>query len=676
MFNLTNPYDVVFRGAKPIYQELPRVAYRHWMKKFNISFSRDQNNVYFLQRDWFDWDPVESGNNFNPYTNYVYNINPSYLGVMLQTGGEKGLWKAMSGGAVEQIVTLLATVFPDSVMAGYRPFVTKMQYDIVVANVTENEFYAIWSNAFQPPNPLFKDMLLSEGYHTPTNIPQSTAKALFDLSTDYSLVNMDPDQTDTWTNASLGDESAIQTIMQQFPLTREQVNRIGAWFPRFQRSYVYPYMQSQFIDPVTKETIIKSPADLGWLQWAAGTVNPYGSVTEGPGAVSLPGYPEIYYYAKYVLGQEITYDLELSKTILNGTVKPLFDKDNVLLFLNYYDNKDYASINNIWNLDQEHGELFGKYLYYVMQTFVNDTLIHDVFEKDVGLISKRTVNEWMMTYTDPLMILLQQPATNTTLMVNQTSDDEVYNTYKISSQNTGHYNLSWVGEFLSFNGQETLTLWNEPVPIIGTDGTVFGPGLTEDSTIYIWFPDVMRPQNFTFREVVYHHGVKCFRFKLKYEMMMPNHIFNNDFWAMANMTVLGSPIFVSKWYFLHSEPWWTTLIEGLKAPNPDFDTTLDVEPITGIGMDEHKRVQINAYIQNKTKWFDIYHPNVPTGVMYPLAMVEEYATITENLANQFKNSVYAAQTARSAVFWVFVAGFIILCVIGFALVFKSYDANY
>lgn len=49
---------------------------------------------------------------------------------------------------------------------------------------------------------------------------------------------------------------------------------------------------------------------------------------------------------------------------------------------------------------------------------------------------------------------------------------------------------------MEYNGWGVLPMWNEGVPVIGTDGTVFGPGLDEQSTIIIWFPDVLRPQNF------------------------------------------------------------------------------------------------------------------------------------------------------------------------------------
>lgn len=95
-------------------------------------------------------------------------------------------------------------------------------------------------------------MLLSAGYSTPTNIPATTAAKLFDLNNDWALVNMDPLPTDTWTNASMGNQTAVTFLSSYFALKVEQIERIGAWFPKFKQSYIYPFLQSQFIDPATQ----------------------------------------------------------------------------------------------------------------------------------------------------------------------------------------------------------------------------------------------------------------------------------------------------------------------------------------------------------------------------------------------------------------------------------------
>lgn len=54
--------------------------------------------------------------------------------------------------------------------------------------------------------------------------------------------------------------------------------------------------------------------------------------------------------------------------------------------------------------------------------------------------------------------------------------------------------------------------------------------------------------------------------------------------------------------------------------------------------------------------------------MYPLAKVEEYAVITPNLAEQFKNGVYTAQSAQIATFWILTGAFIVFCVLGAVLI--------
>lgn len=126
-----------------------------------------------------------------------------------------------------------------------------------------------------------------------------------------------------------------------------------------------------------------------------------------------------------------------------------------------YDNQDFEAIERTWMLDKAHASILGQYMYYVKDTFINDTLIHKVIAQRIGLITKRTIHEWLMSYDDPLLALLKQPPRRTTLIVNDTSEAEVYETSLPSVQNTGHYNSSFIGQFLEANGSSVLGMWKE-----------------------------------------------------------------------------------------------------------------------------------------------------------------------------------------------------------------------
>jgi len=64
------------------------VLYRRYYRRFNITFSPDRDTVSFRYYTWYQFDKNNSIGP-DPFTSYVYNINPVYLGVMLNTGGER-----------------------------------------------------------------------------------------------------------------------------------------------------------------------------------------------------------------------------------------------------------------------------------------------------------------------------------------------------------------------------------------------------------------------------------------------------------------------------------------------------------------------------------------------------------------------------------------------------------
>ena len=69
--------------------------------------------------------------------------------------------------------------------------------------------------------------------------------------------------------------------------------------------------------------------------------------------------------------------------------------------------------------------------------------------------------------------------------------------------------------------------------------------------------------------------------------------------GMQNMSVAqqGAPVFISKPHFLDCGPGAVREVTGLAPDRAKHDTFLDVEPSTGITMQEHKRIQINVEVQ-------------------------------------------------------------------------------
>jgi len=100
----------------------------------------------------------------------------------------------------------------------------------------------------------------------------------------------------------------------------------------------------------------------------------------------------------------------------------------------------------------------------------------------------------------------------------------------------------------------------------------------------------------------------------------------------------GIPTFLSKPHFLDASSYLKDSVNGLNPNKTQHDIYIDVEPLTGAVMNAGERIQIN-FMVNHT---DIWYTSCWEGVM-PILWLEFGGQITENLANKFKNLVYAAQ---------------------------------
>jgi len=102
LFNLTNPTEFL-AGSKPVFNMTGPFSYAQWYCYTNftvddtlgfVSFEYSSEGYMFLE----DYSSA-------PDTSLITNINPAYLGILAQTGGEQGLLIVVSSGVIEQIIT-------------------------------------------------------------------------------------------------------------------------------------------------------------------------------------------------------------------------------------------------------------------------------------------------------------------------------------------------------------------------------------------------------------------------------------------------------------------------------------------------------------------------------------------------------------------------------------------
>ena len=225
---------------------------------------------------------------------------------------------------------------------------------------------------------------------------------------------------------------------------------------------------------------------------------------------------------------------------------------------------------------------------------------------------------------------------------------------------------------------------HSPNLVRGSEGTQFPPGLTDFSYLSLWVPPLYRHivlgVNKTLnREVagtgdadVVVKGIKLKRFttpewgvgnsseyppNANYYMLGPA--------GMQNMSVAqqGAPVFISKPHFLDCGPGAVREVTGLSPDRKRHDTFLDVEPSTGITMQEHKRIQINLQIRRvnltaatakeDAAWFKGLGARK---IYVPMMWLEEQSVISDPQAKEFKQ-VY---TVRLVGAWAAVGGAVLL----------------
>jgi len=263
--------------------------------------------------------------------------------------------------------------------------------------------------------------------------------------------------------------------------------------------------------------------------------------------------------------------------------------------------------------------------------------------------------------------------------------------------NNGKYNMDEYTQVLEFNGNSRLpdSWWPDfgPTPsadasgntgichdIYGTDGLSFSPGVKEDDTLWLFNDQLCRSLWLTYERVHKIDGIETYRFT------PPSAVFNfsnpdnycycpnarecatpmddgSDRWDLSNCTMCrdgmislegcqGAPVIMSTPHFLDGDPELVAAIDGID-PNPELHQTyLHLEPLSGMPMQAHKRIQISVPLKQSAR-FDCMK-NV-TDNIFPLAWVDEGADIDDENLKKAKGVLVTPFVAVDATMGVLIA---------------------
>ena len=259
-----------------------------------------------------------------------------------------------------------------------------------------------------------------------------------------------------------------------------------------------------------------------------------------------------------------------------------------------------------------------------------------------GMFTTRTVDEWLWTGVDPFLAGIQatnpllggNPATDPTsvqLGQNQTREEFFIRpkSYR-HAMNTGKSKIDEVRWFRLYNGlpyinyltkaylgnnkwgpiieYATVNPWKEPVPLKGGDTWNFQPNIGSDSNIVFFLDSNQRVANGTFVDHRTEHGFDIYRYRVGPELLSNvsvNPMFDVFYQygpnGVVNQTsVMGSPLFASKPYFLDGDPVLGTLVNytepQLNVP-ANYESYLDIEKYSGATFYITEKIQFNAELK-------------------------------------------------------------------------------
>ena len=243
----------------------------------------------------------------------------------------------------------------------------------------------------------------------------------------------------------------------------------------------------------------------------------------------------------------------------------------------------------------------------------------DYFEKQIQQVGAHlyvcqnaTALAW--NYTDSLIQLLHSlqlyPRTFVSIQVNNSINDSYPSIIR-----TGVGDVSLIGQFIQWNGHEgRLNTWRPPDSTCnmfsGTEGIFFHPNLKEGENLVAFVDDLQRLVDLVFVGKVNHLGLEAFRYELaNYTFYNASQYPDNACWGpyeLGAKTPQGLfyigptqypelPLYASYPHFYGGDPSLLDCVEGLH-PTKDKVVKIDVEPITGAGVQFQKNLQLNVKV--------------------------------------------------------------------------------
>lgn len=666
MYNLSNLFQVVERSSTPLYDIVGPYMYRRYRQAINVSFPDGGNKIQYADFVDYVFDANASGSLSD--TDIITNINPVYIGALMQANinsfpAEQNVLFAAAGGMIKTYTDYFTGPFVSLFTAYTFPnyFSRAMAATILAMNSTYSDPYQVfvdtWRNSTTAPSVgNWNGLLLSN--ETLAEITYDSAVALLNASVGYSLLDNNPEAAWFWDQCK-GNASILVTLSETFAITPDQVKFIWNWKNSvFAPTIIYP--------DVTHEFNLEDMADVGWVQWAMET--PLGA------ASAVTTFPDM----AGVRGFNTPIELGTASSTWSQWKHAMSNTTGLQNITNYQSFIREIAVNGTkgdfskWGLD---GTMAGDYFSYIARLLVPQIVptIKANVGSTGGLFTSRTVSGWTLNCNDYMLNLLKENPPMCAFRANHSATP-------ISTIYSGKSNLNLVNTFEEWQGQTSVNVWAQPIPVVGhTQLGQFTPRHLSRAPLAVFQDDLIRTVYMNFSSNVTVRGIAADRYVLDFNRTFAeNSLYYQSVYGTANMTAVhnGTPIFLSSWGMLNV-PNAGTMVLGLNATNEfDDSTVIDIEPTTGITIQSRKRMQINLNVPaDNDAWFggesNFQNDNFTSGIIYPLAQIGEYSSIDAEQASSLQAKLNLTPRVKHISFYIGVTTGPVLVVLGFAFMFLA-----
>uniref|UniRef100_A0A0A9Z111 Scavenger receptor class B member 1 n=1 Tax=Lygus hesperus TaxID=30085 RepID=A0A0A9Z111_LYGHE len=252
---------------------------------------------------------------------------------------------------------------------------------------------------------------------------------------------------------------------------------------------------------------------------------------------------------------------------------------------------------------------------------------------------------------------------------------------------TGANDITKFGLVDRFNGMSHLPHWKTEKcnSIAGSDGSIFPPHITKNTTLYVYDKDLCRLLPLKFKEEVDTSGhVQGFRFSPPEDVFAeieknpdnecfcpsgppcaPHGLFN------VSLCQYDSPVMISFPHFYLADPRLRDAVEGISEPDPEKHSFwLDVQPEMGVSLRARARVQINLAVSQVV---DIKQVATFPDIIFPIMWFEDgINALPDKVTGLLSLATTLPPVARTALLYIlFIAGVVLLVVSVTCLVRKS-----